>query len=428
MIVTIISKNYIRSISLPEKIKGQFWLYESVAGKDERLVNIEGVGDEWIMKSTRQAQILDNNNNTIKNTVILPQNIYVLIKLDGEKIFVFAEPITEDRQIFTKYLLRDDADLTIGRNEQNDICYMNKVVSSRHASLSYRGGSWFIQDLESSNGTFVNGDRVKNTQLHVGDVVFIMGFKIIIGKNLIAFNNPDGQVKVSERLKPFVSQPIEDIDEEEEYELAAKDYFYRSPRFKRDVETAIFKIDSPPTSPISEEMPWFLVMGSSMAMGMMSVVTLTTAIITKNITSMVMGGSMLVGTLLIPTITKAYEKNRKRKKEVLRQKKYREYLDRVTVQINETCQLQEEILNENHVTIQECEKRIQGKQRNLWERGIGQNDFLRVRIGNGEGVLDAEIRYSERKFTLDDDNLQEELYTLCEKEKALHDIPITYYF
>jgi len=83
-------------------------------------------------------------------------------------------------------------------------------------------------------------------------------------------------------------------------------------------------------------------------------------------------------------------------------------------------------LNENHVTIQECEKRIRDTQRNLWERGLGQNDFLRVRVGNGEGVLDAEISYSERKFSLDDDNLQEELYTLCEKEKPLHNIPITY--
>ena len=63
------------------------------------------------------------------------------------------------------------------------------------------------------------------------------------------------------------------VDEEDEYELADKEYFYRSPRFKRDIETATFKIDSPPTSPISEEMPWLLVMGSSMAMGMMSLVS-----------------------------------------------------------------------------------------------------------------------------------------------------------
>ena len=426
MIVTTMSKSHINSISLPEKVKGQFWLHETLDAGDERLVNIEGVSDQWIMKSTRQIKILDSHNNVLKNTVIAPHSIYVLGKPDGEKIFVFTEPITEDRQIFTKYLVRDDVDLTVGRTEQNDVCYPNKVVSSRHATLSYRGGKWFIQDTNSTNGTYVNGTRATKSELHVGDTVFIMGLKIIIGKNIIAFNNPDGQVQISSKLKKFVNQAVAPVDEEEEYELADKEYFYRSPRFKRDIETATFKIDAPPTSPISEEMPWLLVMGSSMAMGMMSLVTLVSAIATANITSMVMGGSMLLGTVLLPTITKSYEKKHRHRKEAHRQKKYREYLDRITVKINEACQLQEEILNENHVTIQECERRIRNTQRNLWERGLGQNDFLRVRIGTGEGVLDAEISYSERKFSLDDDNLQEELYTLCEKEKPLHNIPITY--
>jgi len=101
-------------------------------------------------------------------------------------------------------------------------------------------------------------------------------------------------------------------------------------------------------------------------------------------------------------------------------------LEDITAQINAACHLQEEILNENHVTIQECEKRIQNKKRNLWERGFGQNDFLKVRVGNGEGILDAEMKYSERKFSLDNDNLQEEMYSLCECKKPLHNIPITY--
>lgn len=425
MIVTIISKHHISSILLPEKVKGQFWLYETLDTGNERLVNIEGVNNEWIMKSTRQVKILDSNDSTLKSMVISPHNIYVLIKLNGEKVFVFTEPITEDRQIFTKYLVKDDVDITVGRSEQNDVCYPNKVVSSKHVTFSFRGGKWFIQDTNSTNGTFVNGSRVSKAELPVGATVFVMGLKIVVGKNMIAFNNPDGQVQISSKLKKFVPQQVAAIDEEE-YELSDKKYFYRSPRFKRDIETAVFKIDSPPTSPISEEMPWLLVMGSSMAMGMMSVVTLASAIAAGNIPSIIMGGSMLLGTVFLPTITRNYENKQRHKKEDLRQKKYREYLDRITVQINEACQLQEEILNENHVTIQECERRIQDRQRNLWERGLGQNDFLRVRVGSGEGVLDAEMHYSERKFSLDDDNLQEELYTLCEKEKPLHNIPITY--
>lgn len=426
MIVTTISKTSIKSVTLPEKVKGQFWLFEETGSTDERLVSIEGVNEEWIMKSTRFVKIVDSHDTQIKSAVVTPMSIYALRKPDGNKVFIFTEPTTEDRQTFTKYMVKNDIDLTIGRNEQNDICYMNKVVSSKHALLSYRGGRWFIQDTNSTNGTFVNGKAVQNTPLNIGDTVFIMGMKIIVGKNFVAFNNPDGLVRITNKIVRFINQPVLPADEDEEYELSDKEYFYRSPRFKRDVETATFKIDSPPQSPMSEEMPWMLVMGSSLAMGMMSVVTLFSAIATGNITSIVMGLSMLIGTVLMPTITKSYEKNRRVKKEALRQRKYREYLDRVNLQINEACQLQAEILNENHVTIKDCESRIRNRQRNLWERGFGQNDFLRVRLGNGEGELDSEISFSERKFSLESDNLQEELYTLCEKKKPLYNIPITY--
>ena len=426
MIVTTISKGYINSISLPEKIKGQYWLYETTDGGEEKLVSIEGINEKWIMKSTRMVKITDYQQNFLKTTSIESDNIYVLSKEGGEKVFVFVEPITKDRQTFTKYLVKDDVEITIGRAQQNDICFVNNVISSQHAKLTLKKGKWLLKDLNSTNGTFVNGERITEQKLNIGDIIFIMGMKIIVSKNFLAFNNPDGQVAVSSKLIKYVNQTPVVCEDESEYELAEQEYFYRSPRFKRDIETAVFKIDSPPTSPISEEMPWMLVMGSSMAMGMMSLVTLVSAIASFNISSMIMGFSMLLGTVFLPIITKNYERKRKQKKEALRQRKYREYLDKVAVQINEACQLQEEILNENTATIEECQDRIKETRRNLWERGFGQNDFLKIRVGKGNGVLDAELKYSERKFSLDDDNLQEELYTICEKEKPLHNIPITY--
>lgn len=426
MIVTIISKSHINSISLPEKIKGQFWLYEVLDVGNERLVSIEAINNEWIMKSNRQVKILDTvSNNVLKSTVLSSQSIYALCKSNGEKVFIFTEPITEDRQIFTKYSVEYNTQILIGRNDTSDINYSNKVVSLKHAILSNEGGKWSVQDLNSANGTFVNGSRVFKTDLKIGDTIFIMGLKIVIGKDFIAFNNPDNQVEISSKLEKVVNQSIVPSDEED-YELAEKQYFYRSPRFKRDIETATFKIDPPPTSPIGEEMPWILVMGSSMAMGVMSLFTLISAVQNNNTTSMVMGASMLMGTVLLPVITRIYEKKRRQKKEALRQKKYREYLNEMADRIRQACKLQENILHENHVTIQECERRIQNTQRNLWERGIGQNDFLRVRVGIGRGKLDAHISYSERKFTLEEDNLQNEMYRLCESEKVLNNIPITY--
>lgn len=426
MIVTVISRGYINSVSLPEKVKGQFWLHEATDNGLKKLVNIEGINDCWVMKSTRNIKILDEGNSAMKTVNVSPQNIYILSAGNDEKVFAFSEPSTDDRQVFNKYTVDDNTFITIGRTEKSDICFANMFVSSKHAILSLQGGRWYIEDTNSTNGTFVNEKRALKEELKIGDMIFIMGMKIIIGRNVIALNDPDGTVKVSPKLKSYVCQSVDSVDDEDEYEAESQAFFYRSPRFKRDIETAKFKIDSPPTSPITEEMPWLLAMGSSLAMGLMSVVTLASAIANRNVTSMLMGGSMLLGTVLLPVITKNYEKKRRLKKEKLRQKKYKEYLAEIGARIDEACRLQECILNENHVTVSECENRIAATRRNLWERSLGQNDFLRVRVGLGQGRLDAELSYSERKFTLEEDNLHDELYTLCESEKVLYDIPITF--
>ena len=429
MIVILIGKNSINSITLPQKVRGQYWLHLSDDADSERLISIESTNDQWVLKSNKYVKILDldDDNKPVKSVILKEMSIYALQNSTGEKLYVFTEPATEDRQIYSKYFVSSDVKLSIGRNEQNDIVFNNKFVSSKHAVISYHSGQWSIQGDSSGNGTFLNGVRVTQATLSVGDVIFIMGMKIIIGKDIIAFNNPDGQVKVqTTKLQKFVAQKVEEINEDEEYELPQADYFYRSPRFKRDVETATFKIDSPPQSPLTEEMPWILVMGSSLAMGVVSLVTLLYAIATFNIMSMTMGGSMLIGTVLLPILSKQYEKKQKRRKEALRQERYQEYLESIAAKIDEECKTQAEILNENYITIQECENRINNADRNLWERGLGQNDFLRLRVGHGEGNLDAEFSYSERKFSVHYDNLQEELYNLCESPKLLSNIPITY--
>ncbi len=426
MILTVIGKKQIKSFSLPQKVKGQYWLYEELDGKTERLVSVEGVDGEWVIKSNHGVKLLDSQNTDIKDAVVYPFGFYALKKKNEEKVFVFAEPISADRQVFTKYLIKSDVDLSIGRSEQNDICFANKGISHQHAVLSFKNGGWSVTDIDSTNGTFVNGMRVQKEMLNIGDVIFIMGLKIIIGKQFIALNSPDGNVSVSGKLIKFVKQKEIPQDEKDDNNAPEMERFYRSPRFKREVETAVFRIDSPPTSPVADEMPWMLVMGSSMTMGMMSLVTLGSAIASSNTTSMLTGGAMLLGTLLLPIITRTYERKRKHKKEEQRQIKYREYLNKVSVEINETCQQQEEILNENSATVQECEQRILERQRNLWEREAGQNDFLVVRVGSGYGALNAEFQCAERKFTIDEDNLEEELFTLCERDKSLHNVPVTY--
>ena len=59
--------------------------------------------------------------------------------------------------------------LVIGRDERCDIALRETTVSRRHARLLFRDGSWIIQDLDSTNGTAVNGRHVGRSQLRPGD-------------------------------------------------------------------------------------------------------------------------------------------------------------------------------------------------------------------------------------------------------------------
>lgn len=60
-------------------------------------------------------------------------------------------------------LIRDR--LLIGRRDSCDICLKYPNVSAMHAELTYKDGYWFVKDLNSTNGTKVNGQRIIGQKL-----------------------------------------------------------------------------------------------------------------------------------------------------------------------------------------------------------------------------------------------------------------------
>ena len=68
--------------------------------------------------------------------------------------------------------------LVIGRAEGADIRLEDAAVSKQHASIEVMGVDHILLDLESSNGTFVNGTRVTRHLLRHGDAIDILGFEL----------------------------------------------------------------------------------------------------------------------------------------------------------------------------------------------------------------------------------------------------------
>ena len=79
------------------------------------------------------------------------------------------------------YLFHQDM-TTIGRTNGNDLIISGRTVSRRHARLWFDNGRWYLEDLQSANGTLVNNVRIyQPTQLKDGDL-------ISFGDELVAFN------------------------------------------------------------------------------------------------------------------------------------------------------------------------------------------------------------------------------------------------
>lgn len=436
MILTLMLKDSISSQSLPEKIQGQYWVkHVNAQNRIEHILSIEAAGDSWVLKSTRDAHICRSDGQAVRECPLQSLCFYrIKLTSTNDDALLYCEDSTDDRRQYSKLLLPQNGSFSIGRSDSNNIIYSNSFASSSHAVMEIKDGVIHIRDCASSNGTFVNGKKVTQTRLNPGDIVFIVGLKIIVGKGFIAVNNPDQTVRINGNgFMAFRQQGIVRRDPSSDIS-GSKVLFSRSPRFKRDIKTLEVNIDSPPNSPITEQMPLLLTIGPSATMGLASLTMATTSIINlcngrsnllSSLPMLVMAFAMLCGTLIWPTIIKNYEKRKKEKKESIRQEKYKAYLANIKDELNNESSYQREILNENYVPVDICLSRIKLLQRNLWERTVNHNDFLTLRLGRGALPLDCDIKSQKRRFSLDEDSLQEMQYLLYEQKQMLHDAPIT---
>jgi len=74
-----------------------------------------------------------------------------------------------------------DRDMLVGRYQDADVLLQAAEISRRHAALLLKDQALWVQDLNSSNGTFVNDIRIEQEkQLHDGDIVQFANFKFSV--------------------------------------------------------------------------------------------------------------------------------------------------------------------------------------------------------------------------------------------------------
>ena len=107
---------------------------------------------------------------------------------------------------------------TIGRLPDNSVVVDNPAVSSHHARIIREGGDFIVEDLNSTNGTFVNEKRVSRHTLRSGDV-------LLVGKHHIVFDGRRGHESEAPTQTDLTLEAIDStmfLDTKRHRELIAK--------------------------------------------------------------------------------------------------------------------------------------------------------------------------------------------------------------
>ncbi len=102
-------------------------------------------------------------------------------------------------EVLSDHLL-DKETVTIGRRPDNDIAVDNLAVSGKHAQIITILNDSFLEDLNSTNGTYVNGSLIKKHALKHGDVVGI-------GKHQLKYTNEQTAATEQQFEKTMIIRP-----------------------------------------------------------------------------------------------------------------------------------------------------------------------------------------------------------------------------
>ena len=135
---------------------------------DENYENGEvGVVASHKLDPVEETQGMETNTNNDNDTEIndtIPDNAFLII--EGVKV----HPLK-------------DAVVNIGRRLENHVVIDDPRISRNHAQLRAIKGRFVLFDLNSTGGTFVNGQRTSQTVLYPGDVISLAGVALIFGQD-----------------------------------------------------------------------------------------------------------------------------------------------------------------------------------------------------------------------------------------------------
>ena len=114
------------------------------------------------MEETKGMEISETKNG--ENTEKIPESAFLIV--EGVKVFPLKDPV-----------------VNIGRRLENHLVIDDPRISRNHSQLRAINGRYVLFDLNSTGGSFVNGQRTSQTVLYPGDVISLAGVALIFGQD-----------------------------------------------------------------------------------------------------------------------------------------------------------------------------------------------------------------------------------------------------
>lgn len=407
--VSLISgSGQIYSLSLPIRPEGRCGFDIPPGDMLFRSVFMEVRRGKWCLSCGDGVHLRDSEGNRFGSYPV-EDNTYLVVECGGGQGFCYAEEINHSSSVFHNYTLRESSAIRIGRDPDCDIVYSNRLVSGNHTLLLWKDGVCRVEDQDSFNGTFVNGTRVRSAVLRPGDVLSALWMQVIMGVGFVSINDGGRNIAVRSSALQRVGLPSETGCAARPAPGDAAGAFNRLPRRRCPFPSAEISIEGPPPSMNGAHMPLMLRMGSSMVMG-------GSAALAGNYTT-------LLSSMLFPLLTQKYSDKEKKEYETKRVQRYTEYLQEKDREIDRQAERERDALEQNYPPLDQV-LHYTDDRTHLWERRNTDDDFLHLRIGNGQRPMAAEILYPRERFSLDDDALEQQMQELAQRKVMLDNVPI----
>ena len=436
MKVFLVDEERIHIYTLPKKIEDSYLINYVSQSSTEETISVIAKDGKWMIQSTPEVSF--SKDDKVIDYDFLEANSVFKVKFSDLPsqftIYVLDTPMP-----YIEYETSNKTEISIGSGNTCTIVYADPTFADIGVYFYLQNGGWILTRYDTNEHVYVNGYSVHQHFLQFGDVIFLHGIKIIWLESYIKVNVPKYALSTNltkHTKTTFTDNKYTEVTDSEKSSVLYNDnqVFFHTPRLKETIIDQKISIQLPPQKNESERAPAFLQLGGSLMMGLSSSITGVIAIfnivngkatLMSSITEIVICISMLMGSIFFPMLLDQYQRRLDKKKEKKRQKKYKEYLDGKVSEMNQYMDKEKKILLENNLSISEIQNALVSRSNKIWSREITDSDFLSIRLGIGSIHPHLTIEAHLDDFSMEDDNLRQEVVSIINKELQIDEVPIT---